>query len=97
MSNQGTNADNRMIDMLGELIAHRGANLVIAFAVKSVGGSEALEIGDCFDIPNDHIAHTAHSTGWLSKSLCREGTSDSPRCPPARNGDNISGRTFDTD
>jgi hypothetical protein len=32
MSNQGTNADDRVVDVLGELVAHRGPNFIIALA-----------------------------------------------------------------
>ena len=57
MSNQGTNANDRVINMLGKLVAHRGADFVIALAVVPVGCGEALEIRNGFDIPNDHVAH----------------------------------------
>ena len=36
MSNQGTNANNRVIDVLGKLLAHRGANFVFAAQAKGV-------------------------------------------------------------
>jgi hypothetical protein len=32
--------------------AHRGADFVVAFAVKTIGSSEAAKIGDRFDIPS---------------------------------------------
>ena len=62
MSNQGTNANDRVINMLGKLVAHRGADFVIALAVVPVGSGEAVEMRNGFDIPNDHVAHVAHST-----------------------------------
>ncbi len=43
----------------GKLVAHRGANFVIAAAIMTVGSGEALEIGDCLDIPDDDAGHVA--------------------------------------
>jgi hypothetical protein len=53
MSNQSTNANDRVINMLGKLVAHLGANFVIALTVMTVGSGEALDVGDGFDVPND--------------------------------------------
>jgi hypothetical protein len=57
MGNQGTNADDRVINVLRELVAHRSANFVIALAVMIIGGCKALDIGDRFDVPSDDAAH----------------------------------------
>jgi hypothetical protein len=59
MCDQGANADNRVIDVLGKYVAHRGANFVIALAVMTIGGREALDVGNCFDIPNDDAVHVS--------------------------------------
>src|SRR6266571_1711839 len=64
MSNQGTNADDGVINVLGKFVAHRGANFVIAPTAKVIGGGEPLDVGDRFDIPDDdatHMAPTARS------------------------------------
>jgi hypothetical protein len=39
VGNQGTDTDNRMVDVLRELVAHRGANFVIGPADEAIGGS----------------------------------------------------------
>jgi len=54
---QSADADDRVVDVLGELVSHRGSNFVIAAAVMTIGSGEALEIGDRFDVPNDEPAH----------------------------------------
>jgi hypothetical protein len=53
MSNQGTNADDRVVDVLGELVTHGSPNFIVALAVMTIGGGEALDVGDRFDILND--------------------------------------------
>ena len=60
MGNQGTNADDRVIDVLRELVAHFRANFIITLAIVTVGGGEALDVGDSFDIPNDDAAHDSN-------------------------------------
>ena len=55
--------------MLGELVAHGGANVAITFAVVTVCGGYSLEVGDRFDIPDDDIAHKGHRTGCPEESL----------------------------
>src|SRR5271166_5262921 len=68
MSHQGTNADDRVEDVLGELVAHCGANFVIALADMAGRGGKALQVGNRLEVPNDDVAHVAHSTGCLFKS-----------------------------
>ena len=46
--------------MLGEFVAHGHANLVIALAVMAIGGGEALDIGDRFNVPNDDVGDHQH-------------------------------------
>jgi hypothetical protein len=43
MSNQSSNADDRVVDVLGELVTHDRADLVIALAVMTVGGDARQE------------------------------------------------------
>ena len=38
MSNQGTDANDRVVNMLGKFISHCLANFVISFAVVTIGG-----------------------------------------------------------
>jgi hypothetical protein len=60
MGNQGTNADDRVIHVLRELVAHRSANFVVALAVMIIGGCKALDIGDRFDVPSDDTTHDSN-------------------------------------
>ena len=53
MSYQSADTKDRVIDVLWKLLTHRGANVVIALAVMTIGGSEALEIRNGFDVPDD--------------------------------------------
>ena len=62
MGNQGTDTDDRVVDVLGELVAQLGSNLVIALADMAIRGGEALQVGNGFDVPNDNIAHRSHIT-----------------------------------
>lgn len=53
-----------MIDVFWKLIAHGGANFVIALAVITIGRGETLNVRDRFNIPNDDVrAHVTYSTG----------------------------------
>jgi hypothetical protein len=61
MRNQRTNADDRVIDMLRELVTEFGSNLIIALASVTIRSSETFQVRDGFDIPNDELAHVAHS------------------------------------
>jgi len=51
MSNQGANANDRVVDVLGKFVAHRGANFVIALAFMTIGSGEALECRGRFLCP----------------------------------------------
>ena len=62
MGNQRTDTDDRVVDVLGELVPQLGSNLVVAFADMAVSGGEALQVGDGLNISNDHVAHVAYST-----------------------------------
>jgi hypothetical protein len=54
---QGADTGNRVIDVLRKLIAHIGADFVIALAIKTVCGSKAAKIGHRFDIPYEDVWH----------------------------------------
>jgi hypothetical protein len=60
MSDQSANTDDRMVDVLGELVAQFGSNFVISLADVAVGSSEAFQVRDGLDIPNDEVAHGVH-------------------------------------
>ena len=45
VSNQSADADNRMVDVLGELVAHGSADVVVGPADKVIGGSVATRSG----------------------------------------------------
>jgi hypothetical protein len=59
MGHQCLNADDRVLDVLGELVAQLRSNFLIALANMAVRGGEAFQVGDRLNIPNDHIAHGA--------------------------------------
>jgi hypothetical protein len=42
-----------VVDVLGELVTHGSPNFIVALAVMTIGGGEALDVGDRFDILND--------------------------------------------
>ena len=66
MGNQGTNADDRVIDVLGKLVAQFGTDLIIAFAQMAIRSGEAFQVRDGFDIPNDDAVHDSNiqRAGW---------------------------------
>src|SRR5215471_10826546 len=68
MSNQCADADDRVINVLWELLAHGGANFIVALAVMTIGGGKSLEVGNRFDIPNDD-AGSRHSHTPASSQL----------------------------
>ena len=68
MGNQRPDTNDRVIDVLGELVAQLGSNLVVALADMAVGSGEALQIRDRFNIPNDYVAHM----GTLSLTANRD-------------------------
>jgi hypothetical protein len=60
MRDEGTNTDDRVVDVLGKLVPHRSADFIIGSAVVPVGRGEALKVRDRFDIPDDQIAHVTY-------------------------------------
>ena len=61
MRNQRADADNRVVNVLGEFVAKFGANFVIAPAVVTFRRSETREVGYCFNIPYEHVGHVRRS------------------------------------
>lgn len=59
MGNERPNTDDRVVDVLGELVAQFGSNFIVALASVAVRGREAFEIRDRFEVPNDGVG--AHS------------------------------------
>jgi hypothetical protein len=53
VGDQRAYAEDRVIDVLGELVAHRGADVVIALAIMTVGSGEASQVRNGFDVPDD--------------------------------------------
>src|SRR5215831_8544181 len=51
-SNQSTDANNGMIDVLGELISNFESHFIIGFAVMPVCSSKSLDIRNSLDIPH---------------------------------------------
>jgi hypothetical protein len=43
--------------VLGEFVAHNGADFVVVLAVAPVGSREAFEVRDRLDVPNDDAGH----------------------------------------
>ena len=46
LSDQGADADDRVIDVLGKLVAHLRAHFVLELSIQSIGGREAAQIGE---------------------------------------------------
>jgi hypothetical protein len=46
--------------VLRELVPQFGSNFVIALADMAVRDGKAFQVGDCFYIPNNHVAHVVH-------------------------------------
>jgi len=57
MGHQCPDTDDRVVDVLGELVAQFGSNVIIALPGMAIGSGEAFQVRDGFDIPNYHAAH----------------------------------------
>ena len=55
MGDQGADANNRVVDVLGKLVAHRLADFVIGFANKVISSGKAPKIGHGFEVPDDDM------------------------------------------
>jgi hypothetical protein len=52
MRDQCPNADDRVIDVLGKLLAKFRSNLVVGLSVVTVSGCEAFQVRYGFNVPN---------------------------------------------
>ena len=50
---QGADADDRVIDELGKLVAHLRADFVVGPSYQCIGGGEAAQVGHGLNIPDD--------------------------------------------
>lgn len=55
VGDQCANASNRVVDVLGKLVAHSLANLVIALVSKIIGGGGPPKIRHRFEVPDDAV------------------------------------------
>lgn len=53
MRDEGPDADDGVIDVLLELVAHHLANFGVRLADEIIGGCESLKVRDRLDIPDD--------------------------------------------
>jgi hypothetical protein len=54
-----------VVDVLGELVAQLGSNLVVALADKAIRGGEALQVGDRLNVPNlASLRASTRSQAW---------------------------------
>jgi hypothetical protein len=57
---ESADAHDRVVDVLGELVADQLANLVIGLAHKSIGGCEPADVGNGLQVPDDDASICAH-------------------------------------
>jgi hypothetical protein len=79
MGNERPDTNDRVVDVLGELVADCSGNFLVALAIMAVGGGESLDVGDRLLVPDDDVAHVAHSTGCPFEpmpSRCKAGPSN---------------------
>jgi len=50
---EGTNADDRVVDVLWEFVADGLAHLYVGLADKIISGREAAEVGHSLQVPHD--------------------------------------------
>src|SRR5262249_12296150 len=53
MRSQGTDADDRVVDMFREFVPHCGPNVSIGLAVMPIGGGKALQVRSRLNVPDD--------------------------------------------
>jgi hypothetical protein len=56
VGNQRPDTNNRVVNVLGKLIAQFGPDFIIAFANMTIRSGKAFEIRNGFDVPNNNIA-----------------------------------------
>lgn len=49
--------DDRMVDVLGKLVAQLRSDFVLSFPVMTVGGCEALQVRYSLDVPYEDVWH----------------------------------------
>ena len=86
MGHQCPDTDDRVVDVLGELVAQFGSNVIIALPGMAIGSGEAFQVKDGFDIPNYHAAHVdvqqaTHSPPDGSCGLKRDNRVSAYRAP----------------
>ena len=57
MRNQCPNADDRVVNVLGKLVAKLGTDFVVSFSVVTIRRSETYEVRNRLNIPYDHVGH----------------------------------------
>ena len=57
---EGAYADDRVVDVLGELVADRLADLAVGPADEVVGGCEPRDVGNGLQVPDDDASVRAH-------------------------------------
>jgi hypothetical protein len=73
VGHQSTDANNGVVDVLGEFISHCLANLMVGLAVVSIGGGKASQVRDRFNVPNDEmVRHLRSSKLMVSKILAEK-------------------------
>jgi hypothetical protein len=60
MSNECTDADNRVVDVLWELVAERLSDFFVRFSSELIGSSTTCNIRYGFEVPNDDVV--GHAT-----------------------------------
>src|SRR5262249_24911970 len=54
MCDEGSDADDRMVDVLRKLVADRLANFYVGLADKIVGGRKPAQVGHSLQVPYDN-------------------------------------------
>jgi hypothetical protein len=55
MSDQRTDADDRVVDQLWKLVAEFSSHVVIALAVETVRGRKPAQVRHSLEIPDDDV------------------------------------------
>jgi hypothetical protein len=57
LGHQGTDTDNRVVDVLRKLVAEFGSDFIIVRPPMTIRSGEAFQVRDSFNIPNDDVSH----------------------------------------
>jgi len=52
-----SSTNDRMVDVLGKLLAQLRSDFIIGLAAVPIGGCEALQVRYGFDVPYDYVRH----------------------------------------